>query len=392
MNKVITINLNGNAYQLEEDGYEALRRYLDTAARRLEGNPDRDEIIADIEQSIADKFRALLGASKTVVAAREVLAVIDEMGPVQDASGSPEGSAPGAPGPAQKAAASASPAPGTPKRLYRIRDGSQFGGVCSGLAAYFNIDVTIIRLAFVFMTIVWGSGILVYLIMMIAVPWAETPAEEAAATGSPSTAEEFIRRAKEGYYEGMRSFGDRKAYREWKWKFKQEMRQHKRDFQREMRRNAQQWHQSWFGHWAHPAHAYPGWWFFSPILGMLTFIITLLCWCSVLSLIFTGTVFGLFLPAGMPLWLGIILLIVFFKLVKWPVKAMRYALYYPGASGPGFCGPGLHCWNSIVWLAFMAFVLWLLDSYSPHAHEAIWHMRHAAHHVVDAMRDWWNRP
>ena len=39
MNRVTIINLNGNAYQLEESGYEALRRYLATAARRLEGTP-----------------------------------------------------------------------------------------------------------------------------------------------------------------------------------------------------------------------------------------------------------------------------------------------------------------------------------------------------------------
>ena len=65
MNRVTIIQLNGNAYQREESGYEALRSYLDNAARRLEGNPDKDEIIADIEQAIAEKFRALLGASNS---------------------------------------------------------------------------------------------------------------------------------------------------------------------------------------------------------------------------------------------------------------------------------------------------------------------------------------
>ena len=47
----------------------AVRAYLDAAVRRLEGNPDRDEIIADIEQAIADKCRTALGANKTVVGA-----------------------------------------------------------------------------------------------------------------------------------------------------------------------------------------------------------------------------------------------------------------------------------------------------------------------------------
>src|SRR3954470_11468983 len=122
MNKVITINLNGVAYQLEEGGYDALRVYLDHAARRLEGNPDKDEIITDIEQAIADKFRALLVAYKTVVNTKEVTGVLAEMGPVED------GSAGAAPGPQAAAGqgapgaerATSSPESGGAKPLYRI--------------------------------------------------------------------------------------------------------------------------------------------------------------------------------------------------------------------------------------------------------------------------------
>jgi len=86
MNKVITINLNGNAYQLEEIGYEALRTYLDNAARQLAANPDKDEIITDIEQAIGEKCRALTGPYRTVVLARDIERIIAEMGPVIDGS------------------------------------------------------------------------------------------------------------------------------------------------------------------------------------------------------------------------------------------------------------------------------------------------------------------
>ena len=110
MNKVITINLNGNAYQLEEDGYEALRAYLETAAQRLGSNPDRDEIIADIEQAIADKFRGVLGPNKTVVVSKEVRDVIAQMGPVQDDSGAASESA------TPKAAGGAKNGPGPTSR------------------------------------------------------------------------------------------------------------------------------------------------------------------------------------------------------------------------------------------------------------------------------------
>ena len=134
MNKVITINLNGVAYQLEEGGYDALRAYLDNAARRLEGNPDKDEIITDIEQAIADKFRALLGTHKTVVNVREVTGVLDEMGPVQDdSSGATAGE--GAAAGAKWSAAASQPEAGGVRHLFRIYpEGAMLSGVCNGLA------------------------------------------------------------------------------------------------------------------------------------------------------------------------------------------------------------------------------------------------------------------
>jgi hypothetical protein len=60
MKKVITINLNGNAYQIDESGYAALVAYLEGAERQLEDNPDRAEIVADLEQAIAEKCRGFL--------------------------------------------------------------------------------------------------------------------------------------------------------------------------------------------------------------------------------------------------------------------------------------------------------------------------------------------
>src|SRR5262245_51544205 len=90
MRKVTTINLNHNAYQIDEDGYEALRAYLDDAARALASNPDREEILADLEQAIADKCRHALGQYKTVVSAAEIARILTEMGPV---AGSTDGSA-----------------------------------------------------------------------------------------------------------------------------------------------------------------------------------------------------------------------------------------------------------------------------------------------------------
>ena len=59
------------------------------------------------------------------------------------------------------------------KRLLRLRDGKMVAGVCVGLAAYFGIDVSQVRLGFGVFTIFYGLGILVYLIA-----WAVLPEED----------------------------------------------------------------------------------------------------------------------------------------------------------------------------------------------------------------------
>lgn len=85
MQKVVTINLNGQAYQFDEDAYEAIQIYLDRAEAQLHDNPDRAEILADLEQAIADKCRRYLNAHKAVIAATEIRQVLEAMGPVEAA-------------------------------------------------------------------------------------------------------------------------------------------------------------------------------------------------------------------------------------------------------------------------------------------------------------------
>lgn len=59
------------------------------------------------------------------------------------------------------------------KKLYRIEDGKMIAGVCAGLGEYFNIDVTIIRLLWVFFVLAAGTGILAYLLAAIIIPQKE---------------------------------------------------------------------------------------------------------------------------------------------------------------------------------------------------------------------------
>src|SRR6204780_116839 len=96
MNTVIIINLNGNAFHLEESGFQSLRAYLERAQAQLKDNPDKAEIMADLEQAIADKCAHFLRPHKNVLSATEIDEVIKEMGPVRSDGGAEAGASAGA--------------------------------------------------------------------------------------------------------------------------------------------------------------------------------------------------------------------------------------------------------------------------------------------------------
>lgn len=56
------------------------------------------------------------------------------------------------------------------KRLYRSRKNQVIGGVAAGVAEYFDIDPTIVRIAWALLGMYWGTGVLVYLICWLVIP------------------------------------------------------------------------------------------------------------------------------------------------------------------------------------------------------------------------------
>ncbi|HEY6708275.1 MAG TPA: PspC domain-containing protein [Actinomycetota bacterium] len=56
------------------------------------------------------------------------------------------------------------------RKLYRSRTNRQVAGVCGGLAEHFNMDATLIRVLFVVLAVLGGSGIIIYIAMWIIVP------------------------------------------------------------------------------------------------------------------------------------------------------------------------------------------------------------------------------
>lgn len=56
------------------------------------------------------------------------------------------------------------------KKLYRLKHDRKIAGVCSGIAAYFDIDPTIVRLIWVLIVLFGGFGLLAYLLAIIIIP------------------------------------------------------------------------------------------------------------------------------------------------------------------------------------------------------------------------------
>lgn len=75
------------------------------------------------------------------------------------------------------------------RKLYRNPDDKKIAGVCSGLAIYFGIDVTVIRIVF-FAAMIFGfTGFWLYLIIWIIAPEAKTAVEKCELRGLPTTEE-----------------------------------------------------------------------------------------------------------------------------------------------------------------------------------------------------------
>lgn len=159
MNKVILIDLDGqdHPFRIHEDAYDALSAYLDRARAGLTHDPDRAEVVGDLERSIGAKLTDRLGASDRIVTGADIEAVLADVGPVGAGD--------------ERPAQAASERPRGRRRLARIREGQDIAGVCTGLSAYSEIDLGWVRTIFFFAILLTGGLFLVvYVVMAFVLP------------------------------------------------------------------------------------------------------------------------------------------------------------------------------------------------------------------------------
>lgn len=183
MKKTVNVAIGGCSFTIDDDAYSYLNDYLERFKASLEGTVSSNEVMEELEARIADLLKGRLGGREVVdIAMTE--AVIGQLG-YPDKAPTPQDE--------EKCTEQADPV----KKLFRNPDDKRIGGVCSGLAAFFDIDVVLIRVIFLVGLFCGSAGFWVYLAIWIAAPEAKTATEKCQMRGISPTADN-IRKFTEG--------------------------------------------------------------------------------------------------------------------------------------------------------------------------------------------------
>lgn len=173
MKITLSINLGGSSFNIDEDAYEELRKYLESLEVHFAKEEGAAEIMNDIEARIAELFRAKLSGYKQVITIEDVREVIMVLGKPEDFYGEEESKS------REKQTT------GGYHRIYRDPDNRILGGVCAGMGAYWDIEPWILRIIFTVLIFAGGFGLMVYLILWIVLPEARTTAQKIEMRGEP---------------------------------------------------------------------------------------------------------------------------------------------------------------------------------------------------------------
>jgi len=162
MKRTVNVNIGSMAFTLNEDAYNVLGRYLDDIRSRIIDD-NADEIMEDIESRIADIFTEAVSGRSRIVDLPIVRKAMERIGAPDDFGA-----------PSKKGSYgydyNRNNDSYNPHRLYRSHNHNVIGGVCGGVAEYFDIDVSLVRIIAFLLLFIGGMSFLVYIILWIAVP------------------------------------------------------------------------------------------------------------------------------------------------------------------------------------------------------------------------------
>ncbi len=166
MKKVININFQGRVIPIEETAYDMLKQYVESLRLFFADEEGKDEIINDIEGRIAELFEEVLKKGSTCINDSDVNNIINSMGRPEDFDAD-EAKVYTKLESDSSTGAKATAEPFVRGKLYRDENSKVLGGVCSGVANYFNVDPLLIRILSI---VFFGVAFWAYLIMWVVVP------------------------------------------------------------------------------------------------------------------------------------------------------------------------------------------------------------------------------
>ena len=164
MKKTLNINIGSRVFNIDEDAYDLLSRYLESIKKYFQKINIEDDVFQDIENRISEKFNSIL-KNRESLNIDDINNIIKEMGTLDDF----------------KEAYNdfdtndfnnqnnESKTTGKGKRIYRNTSDKVIAGVASGLANYFSVDPIIFRLIFI-VSLFTGFGLIAYIIFWIGIP------------------------------------------------------------------------------------------------------------------------------------------------------------------------------------------------------------------------------
>jgi len=186
MNKIIKINLAGQAVSIDEQAYDSLSQYMRSLEKYFINTESGKEILEDIEARIAELFFATL-RSNDFISEIHVQEAITLMGTAQDMGAEDNDES-------QDSQAYKDP---KRKKLFRDKDDAIFGGVCSGIGAYYGLDTIAVRIMFILLVMLAGAPIVAYIILWAIIPAAITAQDRYRMHGDASTISDIANNIRE---------------------------------------------------------------------------------------------------------------------------------------------------------------------------------------------------
>ena len=157
MKKTLTINIGYSIFNIDEDAYEILNRYLDSIKNYFHKIDNDTEIIKDFELRIAENFSSKVSTTKQCVDLNDVKEIIEIMGSLDDFKEIYD----------DTENENIKEEKKTNNKLFRDSSNRIIAGVCSGIAEYFKLDPIIVRVLFF---IAVPLNLIVYIIFWIGIP------------------------------------------------------------------------------------------------------------------------------------------------------------------------------------------------------------------------------